>query len=98
VQPTEPGPIPQDPSQLQAYKDRVEAYRSALKAWQAEYQDWEKTRSRAIYEAEGLVKTIYKDQGYLFNVNVPRHWFFLMLLTVGMLVLIPLAQKRKDFF
>jgi ABC-type multidrug transport system ATPase subunit/pSer/pThr/pTyr-binding forkhead associated (FHA) protein len=98
VQPTEPGPIPQDPSQLQAYKDRVEAYQSALKAWQAEYQDWEKTRSRAIYEAEGLVKTIYKDQGYLFNVNVPRHWFFLMLLTVGMLVLIPLAQKRKDFF
>ncbi|KGF72899.1 ABC transporter ATP-binding protein [Neosynechococcus sphagnicola sy1] len=97
VKPTPPGEMPFDPILALQYQSQVDAYQKAMETWQTNYLDWQQKRSKSINEAEGLINRFNKDQGYMFNVNVVQHWRNLGLLILGMLVVIPLLQKRKDF-
>jgi ABC transport system ATP-binding/permease protein len=67
-----------------------------LKDWLEKYQNWETKRRKAISEAEGVIEKTYEELGYLFNVNVPRHFAIEGFIILCMLVALPFVQKRKD--
>jgi ABC transport system ATP-binding/permease protein len=81
-QPKPVQPTTQDPTQL--------------KDWKEKYEKWETKRRKAISEAEGVIEKTYEELGYLFNVNIPRHFAIQGFLVLCMLVALPFVQKRKD--
>lgn len=97
VKPTSPGDPPEDPFELEDYQERVEQYQDDMETWQDKYLDWNRQRSRAINEAEGTISRFNRDQGYMFNVNVQRHWRNQGILILVMLITLPFLQKRRDF-
>ncbi|NCJ05912.1 FHA domain-containing protein [Synechococcales cyanobacterium C] len=76
--------------------EQAQAYEAQLETWQAELITWQRQRRTAINGAEGVIKGLYDEQGAILNVDVPTYWRNLSFLIVGLLVLIPIAQKRKD--
>ncbi len=89
-------PKPQDPSQFGAYLQRLDSYQKALNQWQSAYSAWQKPRSQAIDGAQGLIQRFYKDEGYMFHVNVPAYWLKLGLVNVAMVGGVFLLQRRRD--
>ncbi|HIK23767.1 MAG: FHA domain-containing protein [Cyanobacteria bacterium J003] len=96
-QPEPPGDPPNDPAALQDYLRRLQAYQAAMDEWEVKYSEWNRQRSRAINEAQGTISRFQRDQGYMFTVNVQRHWRDQSLLILAMLVALPFCQKRRDF-
>jgi hypothetical protein len=43
-----------------------------------------------------VIEKTYDELGYLFNVNVPRHFAIEGFIILCMLVALPFLQKRKD--
>ncbi len=78
-----------DPQQQQAYQKQ-------LADWRQTYETWERRRQEAIKEAEGVIEKIDDELGYLFDVNVAQHAAIEGGLILGMLILLPIVQKRKD--
>lgn len=97
AKPESPGDPPSNPTQLKAYSDDLKAYQDKMDIWQDEYTAWQKQRSKAINGAEELINQINKKQGHMFAVDVVRHWFYQGLVIVGMLILVPILQRRRDF-
>ncbi|MBF2098752.1 MAG: FHA domain-containing protein [Gloeomargaritaceae cyanobacterium C42_A2020_066] len=97
VKPEEPGSPPTNPADFAAFQDKLKAYQAAIQPWQTQFTDWQTRRSRAINEAEGLLNAFFRDNRQMFNVNIWGYWRSQVLLILGMLVIIPFLQKRKDF-
>ncbi|MFN4279801.1 FHA domain-containing protein [Thermosynechococcus sp.] len=95
--PESPGDPPNDPAALQDYLQRLQAYQEAMDEWQVKYSEWNRQRSRAINEAQGTISRFQRDQGYMFTVDVQRHWRDQSVLILAMLVALPFCQKRRDF-
>ncbi|MCJ7516110.1 MAG: FHA domain-containing protein [Dehalococcoidia bacterium] len=81
---------------MEAYQDRVERYEDNLKTWQGEYRNWKESRSKAIGQAEAIIKRMYEDYGHAFNVNVARHWTVLMVIMAILFGLILAAMRLQD--
>jgi ABC transport system ATP-binding/permease protein len=87
----QPKPIPPAPSDNADLPNQ-----DAMQAWQKTLETWQKNRQKAISEAEGVIDKTYDELGYLFNINVLSHFAIEGSLIVGLLILIPCVQKRKD--
>ncbi|MFN2227294.1 MAG: hypothetical protein ACK2UY_13320, partial [Anaerolineae bacterium] len=59
-------------------------------------RDWEGDRGKAIRGAESLIKTIYEDYGWTFEESVHTGWLALAIISVVVLGLTMVFQKRKD--
>ncbi len=97
AKPESPGDPPSNPFQLQAFSDDLKTYQEAMDVWQEDYTEWQKQRSKAINGAEELINQVNSKQGHMFAVDVLRHWIYQGIVIVGMLILVPLLQRRRDF-
>ncbi|MDS3862239.1 FHA domain-containing protein [Thermosynechococcaceae cyanobacterium BACA0444] len=95
--PKSPGDPPSNPTELKSYSDDLKTYQEQMDTWQDDYTTWQKQRSKAINGAEELINQINKKQGHMFAVDVGRHWLYQGFVIVGMLILIPILQRRRDF-
>ncbi len=81
---------------LEKYRSSMNEYQSKMGIWQVDYQNWKEKRSEAIGEAEGIVKNMYEDYGYAFNVDVGSHSETIICLSAIYLILTVLCLKIKD--
>jgi ABC transport system ATP-binding/permease protein len=82
---------------LDIYSNDAKAYRDAIDAWQDTFSRWKEQRGRAIAAGEELLSRLRRNQGHAYAVNVPLHWLRLSLINVGILVILVVVQKRKDW-
>jgi len=88
---------------MEQYQEDIEAYQTAMKKyqndmerWKVRYQEWKEKHDKAIGEGEGLIEKIYEDYGWMFKVNLARHWGRLALIIAVLFGLIFVVQWRKD--
>ncbi len=81
---------------IESYIDKIDKYQDQLQDWQDKYTHWKEKYESAIGEAEGILARFHKNNGFMFNVNVTRHWTILSILISSMFALIIWIQKRKD--
>jgi ABC-type multidrug transport system ATPase subunit/pSer/pThr/pTyr-binding forkhead associated (FHA) protein len=81
---------------IEAYQERVERYEDDLKVWQDEYRSWKESRSKAIGQAEAIIKRMYEDYGHAFGVSVAGHWRVLVVITTILFALILAVMRLQD--
>jgi hypothetical protein len=79
------------------YKDDNNLYKTALEDWGNLDKDWQEKRTRAIGNAEGLIRKLFEDYGGTFNSDVYRNWAGLGIIMGVFIVLIFAVQKLKDY-
>lgn len=82
---------------MTSYKDENNVYKTALEDWGTQDKDWQEKRTRAIGNAEGLIRKLYEDYGGTFNSDVYRNWGALGIIMGVLVVLIFAVQKYKDY-
>ena len=86
--------------QGQEYEDlrnqQGEEYRQESRGYGDDIRAWEEDRNKAIRGAEGLIKTIYTDYGWTFEEKMQTSWLALGIISIVVLVLTMVFQKRKD--
>jgi len=75
--------------QFADYQDEMERYGEDLRAWQSD-------REKAVRGAEGMIEAIYKQYKPALEANVEQGWLALGIISVVILVLTVIFQKRKD--
>ena len=75
--------------QFADYQDEMERYGEDLRAWQSD-------REKAVRGAEGMIEAIYKQYKPALEANVEQGWLALGIISVVILVLTAIFQKRKD--
>jgi hypothetical protein len=82
------------------YADRREAqgdeYAAAVRTYRDERADWQESRDKAISGAEALLGSLYDNFSQAFTGSVTGRWTIMLLIQVVLLLLILVAQKRKD--
>ncbi|MFN2218952.1 MAG: hypothetical protein ACK2UA_10120, partial [Anaerolineae bacterium] len=83
-----------------AYQDLREAqgeeFQDESEAWGEDLRDWESEREKAVQGAEGMIDSIYSDYQPAFEANVELCWLALGIISVVVLGLTLVFQKRKD--
>lgn len=82
---------------MTAYKDTNNSYKTALENWGTLDKDWQEKRTRAIGNAEGLIRKLFEDYGPSFDADVYRGWSALGIICGVFVVLIFVVQKMKDY-
>jgi ABC-type multidrug transport system ATPase subunit len=75
--------------QFEGYQDQTEAYGESLR-------DWQSDREKAVGGAEGLIESIYKQYKPALEGDVQRSWLALGIISVVLLAMTMMFQKRKD--
>ncbi len=75
--------------QFEGYQNQMEAYGEDLRTWQSD-------REKAVRGAEGMINGIYEQYGPAMEGDVEKGWLALSTISVVLLVLIVVFQKRKD--
>jgi ABC-type multidrug transport system ATPase subunit len=75
--------------QFTDYQDRMEAYGDNLRTWQSD-------REKAVRGAEGMIDGIYKQYKPALEGNVKTSWLALGIVSIVVLALTMVFQKRKD--
>ena len=65
-------------------------------AWGEDLRDWESGREKAVEGAEGMMGSIYGDYTPAFEANVGLSWLALSIISIVVLGLTMVFQKRKD--
>jgi ABC-type multidrug transport system ATPase subunit/pSer/pThr/pTyr-binding forkhead associated (FHA) protein len=81
---------------IEAYQEKLELYEDDLKVWQDEYRDWKESRSKAIGQAEAIIKRMYEDYGHAFGINVTRHLSVLVVIMAVLFMLILAVMRLQD--
>ena len=81
---------------MDAYQERMEQYEDDLKVWQDEYRSWKESRSKAIGQAEAIIKRMHEDYGHAFGVIVLGHWMVLGAIIIILFMLILAVMKLQD--
>jgi hypothetical protein len=83
-----------------AYQDLREAqgeeFQDESEAWGEDLREWESEREKAVQGAEGMIDSIYGDYKPAFEANVEMSWLALAIISVVVLGLTMVFQKRKD--
>lgn len=79
------------------YKDENNNYKAALEEWGTQDKDWQEKRTRAIGNAEGLIRKLYEDYSGTFDSDLYRNWAGLGTIMGVFIVLIFAVQKYKDY-
>ena len=95
--PKEPGELPEDPRDLDAYKQKTKDYQNQIQVWQKDYGKWKTDYEGALGEAEGTIQGYHQDFGHMFKVNVKKHWLISLVAIFVMLIAVICIQKSKDF-
>jgi len=90
------GTMEQYRKDMEAYQDRMERYEDDLKVWQDEYRSWKESRSKAIGQAEAIIKRMYEDYGHAFGVSVVGHWRVLVIIMTILFASILAAMRLQD--
>jgi hypothetical protein len=75
--------------QFTEYQNRSEQYGEDLR-------DWQSDREKAVRGAEGMIDGIYKTYAPALEGNVEMGWLALGVISIVVLVLTMIFQKRKD--
>jgi ABC-type multidrug transport system ATPase subunit len=75
--------------QFSDYQDEMEGYGEDLRAWQSD-------REKAVRGAEGMIEGVYKLYKPALSGDVEKGWMALGIISVVVLVLTMVFQKRKD--
>jgi ABC-type multidrug transport system ATPase subunit len=75
--------------QFSDYQDRMEDYGESLRTWQSD-------REKAVRGAEGMIDGIYKQYKPALEGDVEQGWLALSIISLVILVLTLVFQKRKD--
>jgi len=81
---------------MDAYQEMMERYEDDLNVWQDEYRSWKESRSKAIGQAEAIIKRMHDDYGHAFGVSVARHWVVLVVIIVILFALILAVLRLQD--
>lgn len=87
-------PEPAQPNRAD-YQDPA-TYQQALEDWQQQIATWQKNRNKSLNGSAGLIDRFNQARGFMFDLDTPRQWGNLGLVILGMLALIPIAQRRKN--
>jgi ABC-type multidrug transport system ATPase subunit/pSer/pThr/pTyr-binding forkhead associated (FHA) protein len=71
------------------YQDQMETYGEGLRTWQSD-------REKAVRGAEGMIDAIYKQYKPALEGDVKKSWLALGIISVVILALTMVFQKRKD--
>jgi peptidoglycan/xylan/chitin deacetylase (PgdA/CDA1 family) len=83
-------------SDMEAYQERVERYEDDLKVWQDEYRSWKESRSKAIGQAEAIIKRMHDDYGHAFGVSVAGNWSVLVVIMAVLFMSILAVMRLQD--
>jgi ABC-type multidrug transport system ATPase subunit/pSer/pThr/pTyr-binding forkhead associated (FHA) protein len=81
---------------MEAYREKMERYEDDLKVWQDQYRSWKESRSKAIGQAEAIIKRMYEDYGHAFGVNVTRHLSVLVVIMAVLFMSILAVMRLQD--
>ncbi len=73
-----------------------EEYQDESETWGEDLRDWESEREKAVQGAEGMIDSIYGDYKPAFEAKVEVSWLALTIISVVVLGLTTIFQKRKD--
>lgn len=73
-----------------------EEYRDLSLAYGEELRDWEADRAKSVRGAEGTIAKIYEDYGWTFEEETRTGWLALGVISVVVLGMTVVFQKRKD--
>ena len=83
--------------QYQALREEQgEEFQDESEDWGEDLRDWESQREKAVQGAEGMIDKIYGDYEPAFEANVQTSWLALAIISIVVLVLTMVFQKRKD--
>ena len=83
-------------SDMEAYREKMEQYEDDLKVWQDEYRSWKESRSKAIGQAEAIIKRMHDDYGQAFGVSVVWHWSVLVIITIFLFAATLAVMRLQD--
>ncbi|MHB8508804.1 MAG: FHA domain-containing protein [Candidatus Dormibacteria bacterium] len=72
------------------------AYLTSALKYQSDYVAWKTAHDRPIASAEAVLSSEYDNYGYLFAVDVTRHWLYLLAIIVGILFGVLGIQRLKE--
>ena len=73
-----------------------EEFQDESEEWGEDLRDWESEREKAVQGAEGMIGSIYGDYQPAFEANVGLSWLALTIISIVVLGLTTIFQKRKD--
>ena len=73
-----------------------EEYQDESETWGEDLRDWESEREKAVQGAEGMIDSIYSDYQPAFEAKVEISWLALTIISIVVLGLTTIFQKRKD--
>ncbi len=73
-----------------------EEYQDESETWGENLRDWESEREKAVQGAEGMIDSIYGDYKPAFEAKVEVSWLALTIISIVVLGLTTIFQKRKD--
>jgi hypothetical protein len=79
----------QTEQQFSDYQDESEQYGEDLR-------DWQSDREKAVRGAEGMIDAIYESYKFALESDVKQAWLALGIISIVVLALTLVFQKRKD--
>jgi hypothetical protein len=73
-----------------------EKYQDESEQWGEDLRDWESERESAVRGAEGMIENLYNDYQPALEANVEQSWLALAIISIVVLGLTMVFQKRKD--
>jgi hypothetical protein len=82
---------------MESYKSDFTEYRdNKITSWQRDYEKWKEQRSKAIGEAEGIIRAINDDYGDAFKCSAVINWMVLTAMIVLLFGLVLLSLVIRD--
>lgn len=82
---------------MESYKSDFTEYRdNKITSWQRDYEKWKEQRSKAIGEAEGIIRAINDDYGDAFKCSAVINWMVLTAMMVLLFGLVLLSLVIRD--
>jgi ABC transport system ATP-binding/permease protein len=81
---------------MEAYREKMGQYEDDLEVWQDEYRSWKEGRSKAIGQAEAIIKRMHDDYGHAFGVSVAGNWSVLVVIMAILFALILAGMRLQD--
>ncbi|MCJ7624093.1 MAG: FHA domain-containing protein, partial [Anaerolineaceae bacterium] len=76
--------------------EQGDEYQVLMRNYGDDRADWQESREKAISSAEGLLESIYDNYGRGFSGSVTGRWIIMCGLMLLFIVVVFIAQKRKD--
>jgi ABC-type multidrug transport system ATPase subunit/predicted component of type VI protein secretion system len=73
-----------------------EEYQDESEQWGEDLRDWESEREKAVRGAEGMIESLYSDYRPALEAKVAQSWLALAIISIVVLGLTVVFQKRKD--